>query len=85
MNFFSTFFIENELFTENVNKGSAVTDRTVERFNLHSWCLYQSKRIRVLYETIESFFRFFLLVFKLYSFFLQKNAFLPKKLNFQTA
>ena len=34
---FSIFFIENKLFTENVKKGeTAVTNRTVERFNLHS-------------------------------------------------
>ena len=34
---FSIFIIENELFIENVKKwGTAVTNRTVEWFNLHS-------------------------------------------------
>ena len=57
MNFFSIFFIENELFTENAKKlVHCVTSRTVERFNLHSWYLYQTKRNFVLYKTIESFF-----------------------------
>ena len=32
---FTIFFIENDLFTENVKKGSAVTNLTVERFNIH--------------------------------------------------
>ena len=54
---FSLFFIENEIPTENVKRGSTVTNRTVERFNLHSWYFYQSKRIFMLYKTIESFFR----------------------------
>ena len=31
-------------------------NQTVERLNLHSWHLYQSKRNFVLYKTIESFF-----------------------------
>ena len=34
---FFHFFLENELFTENLKRGSAVTSRTVEWFNLHSF------------------------------------------------
>ena len=54
---FSIFSLENEFSTENVKKGSDVTNRTVERFRLHSWCLHQSKRYFVLYKAKESLFR----------------------------
>ena len=58
MNFFSIFFIENELFTENIKKmGFAVANVWVERFNLHSWYIYQSKQNFVLYTVTEFFFR----------------------------
>ena len=36
--------------------GFAVMNRTVERFILHSWYSYQSKRNFMLYKIIESFF-----------------------------
>ena len=59
-------------------------NQTIERFNLHSWYSYQSKRNFVLYKTIEYFFSNLISVFEFYIIF-QKNAFLPKKLKFQTA
>ena len=55
-------------------------NRTVERSNLHSRHLYQSKRKFVLYKTIESFFEF-PFIFRVIHFFL-KNVFLPDSLIF---
>ena len=63
---FSIFFIENELFTENVTEGFTVMNQTVERFNLHSRHVYHSKQN-------------FVLAFELYNFFQKKCIFLSKK------
>ena len=70
MNYFTIFFIENELLIENIT----ITNRTVERFYLHSWYLYQSERNFVLYKTIE-FLSNFILFFELYIFFSEKCIF----------
>ena len=64
MNFFSIFFIENELFTENVKKGvrsNEPNDRRVQ----HTQLTYQSKPNFVLNKIIEVFLLNFILVFKL--------------------
>ena len=84
MNFFSIFFIENKLFTENVKKGvrrNEPNGRTVQTKQLilitidAQFCALQNYR---------EFFSTFISVFEL-NIFSQKNAFLPLKLKVQGA
>ena len=49
------FFIEDELFTENGGKGSAVNKPVGERFDLHSRYSYQSERKCLLQKSIGIF------------------------------
>ena len=60
-------------------RDNPLTNRTVERFNLHSWYQYQSKRKFMFYKTIDFFLTSF--YFLSYTFF---HALLPKKLKFRT-
>ena len=80
---FSIYFIENELFTEVVkkgNRGNEPNGQTVEPTQL--LLISIEAGIRTLQHYRESFW-IFISLFEL-NIFLQKNAFLPKKLKFQT-
>ena len=79
--FLSIFFIENELFTDNLKKGvrgSECSGRTVQPTQLIR--ISVEAEIRAL-QSYREFFSNFTLVFELY-LFLQKNAFLHIKLKF---
>ena len=81
---FSIFFIENQLFKENVEKGVCGNEpngRTVQHTQLIHISIEAESRDLQNYR--EVFFSNFTLDFELYIFF-QKNSFLPKKLKFQT-
>ena len=50
---FSIFFIENELFKENLKQASAVKNRMVELFSLHHWFLYQYRCAVIHFEFLH--------------------------------
>ena len=83
MNFFCFFFIENELFTDNVKKGVSGNEpngRTVQPTQLIRISI--EAEFRAL-QNYKDFFLEFHFSFRVIHFF-QRNAFLPEKLKFQT-
>ena len=71
---FFIFFIENELFTENVKRGSVVTNRMFELFNLHLIIISIEAEFRALHNYKE-FSSKFILVFEVHIFCQKKIIF----------